>query len=219
MKLILNRFTFLYAVTLLMGTKCQKEIFIDGPKQEFVEKLNLFPAQKSYSINDTIWLHFQRSDKTLFDTISRQRLPTNAVKFLLNIVLLAKYEHPSVASGRFCDFIFPANATSTVRTAQDATVGSLDVGCDNTPSYDVKVGVVMLYKGYYTLDLSSSNPIHPCPGQNNPYTSSIIRFTYNLNDTNKDVYLNIPASARKDFPVGYTEGLLDAKMSYAFRVQ
>lgn len=219
MRQLLNCLVFLFIVTVLMGTQCNKYDNIEPPKQGFAEKINLSPAQKTYSINDTIWLNFQTPSKTLFDTISNQRLSSSSVKFLFNIALLAKYDYPTVSSGNFCDFILPSNVAPNTRTSQNATATSFEVGCDNAPNYDIKVGVVLRYKGVYILDMSSATPLLPCAGQVNPYPSSYIRFTYNVNDTNKDVYLSIPASARNEYPSGLTERQLDAKVAYAFRVQ
>lgn len=206
-------------VTVLMGTTCYKGDIIDPPKQDFVETLNLFPAQKTYLINDTIWLQFQTTNKTLFDTLSNQRLPSSSVKFLFNIVLLPKYDNPSVPSGNFCDFVLPANVVPNTRASPNGIATTFEVGCDNSMAYDVKVGIVLKYKGVYVLDMSSNTPLLPCSGVTNPYPSASIRFKYNLNDTNKDVYLNIPASARNEFPSGLTEKQLEAKVAYAFGVQ
>ncbi len=93
------------------------------------------------------------------------------------------------------------------------------MGCDNLPNYNIKIGVVLKYKGFYILDMSTRSMIEPCSGQTNPYPSSSILFTFNVTDSNKDVFLAIPASARSEYPIGLTERQLDAKVAFALRVQ
>ena len=209
----------LIALTLLMGTQCNKFEDIELAKQGFAEKINLSPEQKTYSISDTVWLSFQTASKTLFDTISNQRLSSNSIKFLFETTLLAKYDYPTISSGSFCDYVLLTNITPTTYNSNNSSSISFEVGCDNASHYDIKFGIVLKYKGYYVLDMSLAPKVQACSGQTNPYPSSYIRFTYNVNDTNKDIYLSIPPSARNEYPDGATERQLEFKTAYAFKVQ
>ena len=67
----------LFISTICMATQCNKD-FIDY-KYNFVEKINLFPAQKSYNVGDTIWLQYTNPDKRLFDSRTRQYINADTV--------------------------------------------------------------------------------------------------------------------------------------------
>lgn len=216
---ILKSFALLLLLPFLMGTYCNKEYDRIEPKQGFSEKINLSPEQKTYSINDTLWLDFQTADKTLFDTISNQRLSTGTVTFNFTVILIAKYVNPVVPSGVYCDFIHPVNVTSYQQASDYGTATTIEVGCDNAPRYDLKLGIVLKHKGIYVLDIATIKLIEPCDGEVNPYPSAELLFTYNVTDTNKEIYLSIPASERPENPPGFTEKQLDKKLAYTIKVQ
>ncbi len=219
MSKLLNKLALLFFVPFLMGTYCSKHYNTEEAKQVFTEKINIYPAQKTYSINDTIWLDFQTADKTLYDSISRQRLFTSRVKFNFQIILIAKYDFPTLSSGVYCEFIHPVNLTPIQQTSTFGTSTSFEIGCDNAPRYDTKVGLVLKQKGIYVIDIETLKLIQPCIGEVNPYPGSYLIFTYNIADTNKDIYLSIPDSDRTDNPPGFTEKQLDKKLAYAIRVE
>jgi hypothetical protein len=202
-----------------MGTQCEKDIPYDPPKQWFAEKVTITPAQKAYTIGDTVWLSFATPDKTLFDTVSNQRLPSNSVKFAFGATLLAKYDAPDNPADGYCTFILPPNVSARYYTAKGGTTTSFYLGCDNALNYNVKIGIVFKYKGYYVFDMGTRSSLEPCANQTNPYPFSSILFTFDAAGTNKDVYLAIPESYRNEFPVGFTERGLDLKVVYAFKVQ
>ena len=205
-------------MTILMGVQCRED-YIEPPKQRFLETVDLTPAQKVYSVNDTIWLKYFTSSKTFLDTISGQRLPTNTIKFGFGASLSPKYNTPINPPGGFCNFILPNNTTSQYVTSQSGTSTYFSVDCDNASAYNIQLGVVLKYKGIYVLNLPGGISLEPCTSQTNPYPSARVQFTYNLSDCNKDIYLSIPDSARKEFPVGITATQIDYKVAYAFKVQ
>ena len=203
-----------------MGLQCGKHYdYIPEPKQHFLEMVTLTPAQKLYNVNDTIWLKYITGTKTFLDTISRQRLPTNTIKFGFGASLLPKYGAPLNATDGFCSFILPANTTAQYVTNQSGTATYFSVDCDNTSSYNLQVGVVLKYQGIYILHLPDGIRFEACSNQINPYPSAGVQFIYNLPDCNKDVYLSIPASQRQEFPVGFTATQIDYKVAYALKVQ
>jgi len=71
-----------------MGFQCEKLYTVPVPTYEFTEKLSLTPYKKIYAINDTIWVQFQTTNKTLFDKLSGNRVATDTsflqVGFSLN---------------------------------------------------------------------------------------------------------------------------------------
>ena len=96
----------LVTLTLVSGLQCDKEFIPPPPiEQYFKEKVGLTPSQKAYNVNDTIWVSYFVPDKSLLDTVTNKRLPTNGVKFPFGIVVLPKYKTPANAAEGYCDFI------------------------------------------------------------------------------------------------------------------
>src|SRR5205809_7896784 len=119
---------FIYSIcclcllTIVMGTQCYKNIPYDPPpKQSFAENVTITPSQKIYNIGDTVWLGFSTSDKSLFDTISNGRLPSNSIKFKFGAELLAKYDSPDNPAGGYCNFILPPNVSANYFTTKGGT--------------------------------------------------------------------------------------------------
>jgi hypothetical protein len=205
-------------LTLLMGFQCGKDS-VSLPKQHFLEKVHLEPAQKKYNVGDTIWLKYETSDKTFLDTVSGQRLQTHTLKFWFGASLLPKYQAPLNPPDGFCDFILPTNVTARYITNQSGTSTFFEVECDSNPVYNIEIGIVLKYTGIYVLNLPDAINTEACINQINPYPSSFLRFIYSLTDCNKDVYLSIPAFARNENPGGFTEAQITSKVAYAINVQ
>jgi hypothetical protein len=207
-----------FLMTILMGLQCDKE-YVAPPKQNFLEKVSLIPAQKVYNVNDTIWLRYITSNKTFLDQISRQRLPTNTIQFGFGAILLPKYSTPLNPTDGFCSFILPNNVTAKYVTSQSGTSTYFSIDCDNAAAYNIQLGVVLKYTGIYVLNLPDGITLEACSNETNPYTTARVQFIYNSSDCNKDIYLSIPDSARQEFPVGFTAAQIDYKVAYAFKVQ
>ena len=206
-------------VTITMGFQCDKE-HIEPDYQLFYENVNLTPARKVYHVNDTIWLRYTSSDKTFYDSISRQRLPTQLVKFGFGATLLPKHDTPLNPTDGFCIFILPNNATPKYSTSdQYGTSTYFTVDCDNASAYNIQLGVVLKQPGVYVLNLPDGVAVQACVNQKNPYPSAYLQFLYDLSDCNKDVYLSIPEKARQESPERFTERLIDLKVAYALKVQ
>lgn len=221
MKLQITTIILLFALTIIFGFQCHKYDIEPMPiQQSFREKISLFPAQKIYNVNDTIWLKFTTTDKTLFDTISKQRLSTDLVRFNFGSILIPKYNTPNNISNSFCKFITANNVTPYYDTTQLYSRVSYDVGCDAQPSYNIQLGIVLKYPGIYLLNPSGiARGLQPCANQTNPYPSSELYFTYDLPDCNKDVFLSIPPAHREEYPAGAIQRNIDAKFSFALKVQ
>ncbi len=207
-----------FLMTISIGFQCEKD-YIDPPRQRFLEKVNLAPAQKLYNVNDTIWLKYTTTNKTFLDTISGRRLPTNNIKFSFGATLLPKYQTPLNPTDGFCKFILPNNVTAQYITNQSGTSTYFTVDCDNTSAYNIQLGIVLKYQGIYVLNLPDGITLEPCTNQTNPYPSARVQFIYDLPDCNNDVYLSIPATARQEFPIGFTEAQINFKVAYALKVQ
>ena len=221
MKSKTNYLIILFTLTIIFGFQCEKELINTVPAKElFRERINLFPAQKIYNINDTIWLTFMTTDKTLFDTLSNQRLPSNEIKFNFRSIMIPIHNTPPNITNSYCKFIIPNNVIPFYDTTRFNSLIHFDIGCDAQSFYNIRLGLVLKYSGTYILNLSDvGTKLQPCGNQINPYPTSDLRFTYNLADCNKDVFLSIPPSERPEFPTGFRQAQIDAKISYALKVQ
>ena len=117
------------------------------------------------------------------------------------------------------NFITPANTVADLKTSKYGTIVSFDIGCDNASSYDVQIGIILKYSGFYGLRLPDWAELKVCRNVVNPYPAASLLFRYDLTDLNNDVYNTIPSSARRDFPNGFNELLINLKAAYAFHVQ
>lgn len=204
-------------LTIVMGLQCDKDEYVEPPKQAFKEKVTLTPAQKQYRVGDTLWVRFATADKTLYDTMSRQRLPSGQVKFLFGASLIPIHDTPAEPLGGYGDFILPPGTVITMPHLYYGTSAYWYLGCDNTARYDALIGIRLKHTGIYLLQASATTSnIEPCTGQSNPYPNSVIYFTFDVPDVNKDVFLTIPAAKRTD-PV--YERIFESKVAYALQVQ
>jgi hypothetical protein len=221
MKSKTNFIIIILTLMIIFGFQCNKDVIKTEPAKElFREKISLLPAKKTYNINDTIWLNFTTADKTLFDTLSNQRLSTNGLKFNFRAILLPLYNTPQNISNSFCKFILTSNVVPQYDTTKFNSMINFDIGCDTQPFYNIKLGLVLKYSGTYLLNLSDvGTKLQTCNNQINPYPTSNLTFTYNLSDCNKDVFLSIPPSERPEYPTGFRQAQIDAKISFAIKVQ
>jgi len=215
-KIIYTIFAFCF-LTVIIGTQCNKDIDYELPKQDFAEKVTLSPSRKVYNVGDTIWLNFTKQDKTLYDALSNQQLPSYMIKFLFGATLVSLYDTPQNPSTSLFDFAVPTGVTASISSNISTSSAYWFLGCDNTVNYNARLGVIPKFQGIYLLEVSfRRSDIEKCSNQTNPYPRSSILFTFDVPDTNKDIYITIPQSERND-PL--YERQIDAKVGYAFKVQ
>lgn len=202
------------------GFQCSKpDAQVVKAKEAFLEKIDLFPARKAYSVGDTIWIILTTTDKSLYDTISAQRLPASGLGFPFGLILYPKYNTPANPANSYCRFIITPGITAIYDSSQAGASIRFTVGCEAQPFYSIRLGVVLNYPGIYLLTLPDTGRLlQTCSAQVNPYPDAKLQFQYNLADCNKDVYLSIPPASRKDYPEGYSEALLNARIAYAVKV-
>ncbi len=201
-----------------MGTQCDKEDI--EYKYNFIEKINLFPIQKSYKVRDTIWLQYINPGKRLFDNRTSQNIAADTLSVQFRISFNSRYNTLVNPPGGFCDYI-TSNGINVGRNLGDYGTGfSLQFGCNASNSYDFTIGVVPRQKGIYSLDLLGvSENVSGCSNRISRFPSSTIEYRFNVTYGNKDVYLAIPPYARGESPKGYTEGKIDSKQVYMVKVE
>lgn len=205
---------------MFMGTTCHKDV--EDYKYKFVEKINLFPANKSYKIGDTIWIQYSNPDKKLFEQSSSKYITADTVSVTFQTSFNALYDYPINPSGGFCDYVTANGINVSVFVGEYSTRLVQTIGCNSTNSYDFKIGVVLKQAGIYSLNLNGVPlSVSACSNRISNFPFSSIDYQYNLTDCNKDVYLSIPPDARSE-PTkskGIEENLIDKKKVFVFKVE
>src|SRR5689334_5265649 len=94
----------MFIVLVCMGTQCEKDAI--EHTYNFVEKVDLYPAQKSYKVGDTIWLEYRNAAKMLFDTKTKQNILADSVSIGFQISFNSRmYKSPVNPLDGFCDII------------------------------------------------------------------------------------------------------------------
>lgn len=175
---------------LTMATECRKEYPPQIPVYEFTEKLNLTPYKKIYAVGDTIWVQFQAADKKLFDRQSNSLISMDTTFLQIKVYMQRWFplDHPN----ELYDSVITANTPGMTYTAVKDTPGfnalQFLTVC-NEHSYFFQIGFIPQLTGIYSI-----NPygiLLNCPDKIYfPY--STFRFTFDLTDCNKDIWLSIP---------------------------
>jgi hypothetical protein len=208
-------FTLAGVALITMGLQCGKE----APPQiipvyQYAEKLTLTPFKKVYAIDDTIWVQFQTSDKTLYDQLSGSSISTDTtfLKVFFNLVRQYPVEFNSemyadvtVENGLDVNF-------EPVIAPRDGLTFHTD--CKNEP-YFFKAGFVLKKTGVYTLEPGAF--VAPCPDKKADVPSSFI-FTFDLPDCNYDVWLSVGGQSYSGL-YGYVDTDIPRKQIFAFKVE
>lgn len=208
-------FTLAGVALITMGLQCGKEFPPEIiPVYKYAENLTLTPFKKVYAIDDTIWVQFQTTNKTLYDKLSNRRLSTDTtfLKVFFNLTRqypvefnLENYADVTVQNGLNVNF-------GPVIAPRDGLTFNTD--CNNDP-YFFKVGIVLKKTGVFSLEPGAI--VTPCPDKKSVLPSSFI-FTFDLADCNKDVWLPIASQSNNGLG-SYIDVGIDRKEVFAFKVE
>jgi hypothetical protein len=198
---VFKRLLFVFAVFVCMSTQCNKESLMP-PKYNFIEQLDLFPAQKDYKVGDTIWLQYNNVSKSMYDFSSRQQIPVASISVNFSTALNSKYQAPVNPPDGFCDFISSNGVNINRHLDAHGSSTNQMFGC-SANDIDFKIGIVLKKTGIYSIDLPDNIwGIYGCPNRASKFPYSTIAFKFNVSDCNKDIYLSIPAASRGESPKG-----------------
>lgn len=208
----------LFIALLSTGMRCNKEEV--SYQYNFVEKVRIFPTQKTYKQGDTIWLQYTNPNKQLQDERTNQSIAVNGVWLGFQVAFNSRYNTPINPAGGFCDFVTVYGVNAGRYLGEFGTTLSTTFGCNTSNSLDFMVGVVPKQKGIYSLDfLGAPGTVSDCPNQTTSFPLSTIAYRFDVADGNKDVYQTIPIHARSEPSPGYTESKIDAKQVYVVKVE
>jgi hypothetical protein len=207
--------TVLIATSFLtMGMQCFKDFPIAPPTYEFAEKMSLYPYKKKYTINDTIWVEFRTTDKSLYDKLSRRRINTDTTSFTQFFYYHKRF--PSSSLGDiFCSTVIQGGVNPVFETPIWYNTLRLESEC-SSGHYFFKVGFIPKTTGIYSIELPGNLGLRTCPGRLSSI-NCIYGFTFNLADCNKDVYLSIPPQSRSG-EQGFIDVKIDKKEIFVFEV-
>jgi hypothetical protein len=203
-----------------MATTCRDDV--EDYTYTFQEKIDLYPAQKSYKVGDTIWIQYSNPTKRLFDQKTSQTVSADTVSITFAVGYNAKYGYPTInPSDGFCDFI-SMNGVNEGRYLGDYGTSMLQTfGCENNNGYDFNIAVVPKQKGIYSLNLNGvPRTVAACSNRISGFPFSTIDYSYDLADCNKDVFLSIPPNSRSEArgAKGTQEAEIDQKKVYYLKV-
>lgn len=207
-------FFLIIGANFIMGTQCRKDFVIPEPTYKFLEKLTLTPYKKIYSINDTIWVQFKTTNKSLYDQLSYHLISTDTTFLRGGFYYYRRYPNDNVQEF-FCDVDID-NSLNPEFTTLYTIYNVLNFATDcNSNRYFFKVGFIPKKTGVYSIE-PNLTAVDCANKVNRDYTTT--RFIFDLADCNKDIWLSIPAASRGG-DNGFTEGRIDRKEIFVFKVE
>jgi hypothetical protein len=197
-----------------MGFQCHKELGSPEIQHRFTGKLSLSPYQKTYHVNDTIWVQFETTAKSLFDENSGSRIATDTTG--IDMIFNIRKRYPTGGPVEFFSSATVENGTNVSFTTGTNLYNVLQFRTPCADSrYYFRVAIVPKKTGVFSIERVSN--LFYCPlRQRQPL--STLSFTFDLNDCNKDVWQSIPASARIG-ETGSVDAMIDRKEIFFFRVE
>jgi len=203
-----------------MGTQCDKFNYPSRNLQyDFTQSISLYPYNKQYHINDTIWISLNTPSKILLDKKSSQLIGSDSISLglQLNMAKIIPIS-PPVDPSAYCEFLIPSNLNPDYNNYGTGYATYLRYGCDNNPGYIFRFGVVLKGAGTFSIELIEKKETGLCiPNSSTNVTYSQITYSFNLADCNKDIYLGIPAPARGNMS-SQNESKIDRKQYFVFEV-
>lgn len=186
----------MFFALLTLNFQCDKEDPYRENKFEFVQKLEVYPLKKTYAVNDTIWIEFNNSDKRLFDQKSNSSVLFDTGSIFAGLYMKPLYNTPTAGADGFADFVV-RDAVQVDSFNHDA-FGIFVYKLCSEPDFHFKIGFVVRSRGFYALHTGRYRAV-ACPVNTNLSFTSEISFSFNISDTNRDVYEQIPESVRKQY--------------------
>lgn len=200
-------------ICLTMGFQCGDDLPEPEPANIFRETLSLTPFKKSYKVGDTIWVDTNLNSKLLFDSKSGQKILVDSASLPISLSFTALYQAPFKPSEGFLKTVSSNSVETKTSNFEFTTKVFASFGCQQT-DYRFKVGIVLLTTGVYALKIEENNFFYNCLKQQQYAERSQIFYTFDLNDTNKDIFLAIPPASRG----GLNTDKIDLKEEYIVKV-
>jgi hypothetical protein len=201
---------------LMLNIQCGKDVDPQALKYEFSEKLNLYPLKDSYSVNDTIWIEFSKTNKQLYDVKSNQliSLDTGSISFGMNIKPL--YNAPNHPTDGYGDFVVPG--VVTVDSFNHDYFGVFIGTKCSEPSFHFKIGYVPKYPGYYAIPIGGYSVTTCDSTATRKLWYAQINYRFDIADNGSAVYQQMPEAMRQQYRSTYLDGS-QSQGVYYFKIE
>jgi len=202
---------------IVMSTECRKDLIIEY-KYKFLEKVDLYPFQKSYRVGDTLWLQYSNPNHQFYDQVTNQKIFSDTISLVFASAFNSRYEAPVNPVDSF--FSLKIENASTMDNHVENYGQGLLIATTCPASYNFRIGIVPKHTGIYSIDMGNiPETLGSCTNNMVSSPFSTIEYRFNLTDCNKDVYLSIPAASRGESLKGYTEKAIDNKQVFMLKVE
>ena len=125
----------LFIAWICMGTECNRNEI--SYTYNFLEKVDIVPAQKIYKLGDTIWLKYSNPNKRLYDQNSSKSITVDTIGIPFFIAVGPVLNYPKDSVNTICRFI-----TDNGATVMDGYNYQQFYGCNNTNDFTFKIGII-----------------------------------------------------------------------------
>lgn len=187
----LHAFLLLLSLPFLQGTQCDR---YDGyedikPEHTFKENASLSPYRLAYNVGDTIWLRVNIPAKKLFDEKTGTRIFFDSALFKSYAQVQLLYSNPYLGDGPFARFVFPTGISAYTNDYMYQTQAFVEFGCAPSSDYNFLLGMVLLKQGVFGVSFSNTS-VERC--RTTTYNYSTLTFQFDVADTHKQQYLELP---------------------------
>ena len=184
----LKAISLIAASVLASNFRCKQEVEPLLPEQVFEVPVKLYPARKTYSLADTIWLETDVPDKFLLDTKTGQKVKVDSAQLPLRATLNRFGTQITNPPGGFADVITTSGVNTNRELGHWATTGFLDAfGCGQL-NYRARIGFRLTVQGTYAFALWTDQHelLGTCPGRVAPYYA-FLNYRFQNADRNLDL--------------------------------
>lgn len=185
-------------------------------KYEFRERVAITPYTLDYKVGDTIWLAVNIPDKKLFDEKTNEKIFFDSASFTTIAQVDLLYNNPFIGTGPFASFIFPAGISAYKGNGVGQTYANINYGCSSAAGYNLLIGIVLIEKGVFGISFFNT-AIQKCFTGN--FQSAKLTYVFDVNDTHKQFYQQLPFSAVGKKQENFVLERLDKKMMVVINVR
>ena len=198
--------------------QCDKDYEGIAPetKYEFKESVTITPYKLVYKVGDTIWLVVNIPDKKLFDEKTNTRIFFDSASFTTIAQIDLLYNNPFIGTGPFASFVFPAGISAYNNSGIAQTYANINYGCSPSTAYNLLIGIVLIQKGVFGISIFNT-AIQKCFIGN--FQNSKLIYVFDVNDTHKEFYKQLPFSAIGKKQDDFVLERLDKKTMVVVNVQ
>jgi len=158
----------------------------------FKENVLITPYNLNDVVGDTVWLNINIPNKKIFDQTTNTRVFFDSASFSVIAQVDLLFNNPFIGTGPFASFIFPQGISVNTGNGGAQTYANISFGCSPSTDYNLMVGIVLIEKGVFGISFFNT-AIRKCLINN--YENSVLTFAFDVTDTHKQYYQQLPFSS------------------------